>query len=369
MKIAIIIDSLAGGGSEKQAVTAAAELARGGQDVVLITYNERNDLEAFIKQKGFRHVNIHDRGPLRIGRVLKMAWYLRCEKVDVVHCFKSNSSVFGGLAAILARTPTIFGGYRQMMSDATILCLFNKWISRHATGWIVNSAWAKQTVIRDLGVKAEEVFVVPNAVDPESLETSLSKNEAKTQFGLPEDTPVVTTIAHLRPVKNYEMFLSVVRLIAQNNASVRFLSAGDGPLRPKMEALSLDMAIGGKLTFLGQCNSIPELLCATDVLVLTSFSEGLPNALVEAGCKGIPCISTDNGGAREIIVDGRSGYIVPLGDERAMADRVVQLLGDAKLRKAMGAYARELVSVKFSLDALAGNLLQAYRMTSGQERI
>jgi glycosyltransferase involved in cell wall biosynthesis len=114
--------------------------------------------------------------------------------------------------------------------------------------------------------------------------------------------------------------------------------------------------------FLGNRADVPDLLAATDVTVLTSQVEGLPNALVESMCLGVPVVSTDYPGVEELVTDGREGFVAPRGNAPALAERVGHLLQDEALRRQMGACGRRTVEARFGLEAMATNLLAAYQM-------
>jgi glycosyltransferase involved in cell wall biosynthesis len=113
---------------------------------------------------------------------------------------------------------------------------------------------------------------------------------------------------------------------------------------------------------LGQCRDMSELYRASDVVVLTSHAntEGLPNVVLEASAAGVPPVSTRNG-AQEIIVHGRTGFLVDDNDHATMADRVSDLLSNESQRDAMGRAARQRVSEEFSLHKLGDRLLSVYQ--------
>lgn len=360
MNIAIIIDGLACGGAERQAVLAAAELVRRDHYVEIIACHDRNDFADSMVTWGINYTFIGTQGPLRLGRVAAIARHLRRKNFDVVHCFKSSPSTYGRLAAKLVGVPLIFGGMRMEMADAHMTQLVNRLLNPVGYGWIANSECSKRAVIRDLGVPSHKVFVVPNGIEPERFRSALSIDDAKAKFGLSQFSNVVTMIANFRPEKNYPMFLRLAQRIMEAKASTVLVSAGHGPLRPEIENLCGEMGVGEYVRFIGQCNAVPDLLRATDVLVLTSYNEGLPNAILEASAAGIPCVATDTGGAGEIIKDGKTGYIVPIDDDQSMARRVLKLLTNPGIRRRTGQSAREMISKDFSVTAVGENLLRVY---------
>lgn len=337
--------------------------------VEILAYHRANDYGDFIHRHNLRCVVFEERGPLRLGRVAALARYLREGRFEIVHAFNSGASIWGRLAAKLARVPCIFGGYRMVASEHALPRTLNWALSKRCAGWIVLSEAAKATVLRDYGVASESVFVVYNGIDSAALQSRLTKAEARAKFELPADGAVVSIIANLRPEKNHAMFFRMARRVSDAGIKAMFVVAGDGPERGRVETLAAQAGLGSNVRLIGHCKEVTDLLRATDVGIITSAHEGLCNALIEAGAAGVPCVSSDNGGASEALVAGETGYIVRRDDATAMAHRVIRLLKDPELRRSMGAAAQQFVQRRFSVEAMGDNLLEAYRAGLAASRL
>jgi len=364
MKIAIVIDALAAGGAERQAVTTAIELTRRGEHVELITYHPDNDFLQEIRAHGVKHVTISKEWLPRISRIVYLTRYFRGAKFDVVHSFNSVPSTYGRLAARLAGVPAIFGGARIEKRDGFLIRVVNRVLTPGTAGWIVNAPCVARVVIKDFGASEQRVFVVPNAISPSRFCSLLTVAQARQRFGLPAEAKVVTIIANLRPEKNHAMFLRMASRLVKSHGSLAFLLAGHGPAKESSELLCQQMGLQRHVRFLGRCSEIPDLLRATSVHVLTSSAEGIPNAVLEASCAGVPTVSTDHGGAHRVILDGQTGFIVSKEDDENMAKRVAELLDNHELRFNMGRAARRMVAERFSPESLADELLKVYRSFS-----
>jgi len=359
MKIAMITDALAMGGAERQLVHSAVELARRGQDVEILRYHERSDFEDLLAAGNVKSRYLPAGRPRRVRRSFAMARYLRKAGFDVVHTFKGVSSIHGRIAARLAGVPCVFAGYRDKIRPSASARWLNKVLSRWSAGWIVNSQGVRKAVAEYFKVPPEQILVVRNAVDVSSFQSSLSGPQAREAIGITDDRPVVTIVASFRAIKNYEMFFRFAEELRRLRPTPHFLVAGDGALEGYVRSLRQRHNLQDCVQLIGPCNSMADLLRATDVVVLTSWSEGLPNVLIEAGAAGLPGVSAGNG-AEEVIEDGRTGYIVPIDDHVAMAHRVAQLLKDPELREQMGASAMKLVAETFSTERLGEDLLKIY---------
>lgn len=360
MDVAIIVDGLVAGGAERQAILTAAQVVVRGHAAHVVACSPRNDYADFCQRLGVEVVHVTARGPLRLGRVLALAHHLERRHVDVVHAFKGSSSTYGRLAARLAGVPCIFGGYRAVLRPSWPYRLTNRILSWGTAGWIANSERVKRTVVADYGVAAESVHVVRNAVHPSTYESQLTRAGARAAFDIPGETTVITMIANLRREKNHEMLLRVARRVVDAGLDVVFLLAGEGPERSHLERVIRRMALERHVRLLGHVAGTPDLLRATDIVVLTTVAEGLPNALLEAGAAGLPCISTENGGASEVVLPGRTGYLVLVNDDDAMVARMRELVTDSARRAAMGAAAHAHVLARFSPEALGDGILAAY---------
>lgn len=359
MKIALILDSLRTGGKERQAVLSATGLGRCGHQIELITYHPGNDFVEYIRDRGIRLVRVDARGVLRLGRIRALAAHLRDGRFDIAHCMGMGTTFTGSVAARLADVPVV-GGCRGKYTEHPLARPALRIVNRFLAGWIVNSRAVADTLSRTFGIDRGKCLVVDNGIDTEVFATQLSPAEAKERIGVDPSCPVVSIIAQLRPEKNHPLFLETAALTLEDHPDTRFVIAGDGECRSSLEQSARCLGIADRVLFLGNRPDVPDLLAATDVSVLTSHVEGLPNTLVESMCLGVPVVTTDYAGVDELVTDGREGFVAPCGQASALADRVGRLLQNEALRRQMGACGRRTVEARFSLHAMATNLVAAY---------
>ena len=140
-----------------------------------------------------------------------------------------------------------------------------------------------------------------------------------------------------------------------------FVIAGEGELTERMRALATSLGISDQVHFIGRCHTIAELLAISNVGVLTSKAEGFSNAVLEYMAAGLPVVATDVGGVREAVQENETGFIAPVGDDEALASRIVSLLRDEKAAFAMGERGQRLVTEKFSCEAQLERTTQLYQ--------
>ena len=209
-------------------------------------------------------------------------------------------------------------------------------------------------LVEDERLPAGKVFVIPNGVDTDHFAPVSGATMVRRDLAIGATDPVVTIVAALRPEKNHELFLEMASQVIHERPAARFLIVGDGPRRAFLEQFAHDLGIDANVHFLGSRSDVPRLLSASDVFALTSHNEANPVSILEAMSVGRPVVATDVGSIHEAIDEGRTGHLVPPGDAKQFAARVLDLLRDPRRAYVMGAAAREKVTNRWSLEVMVG---------------
>ncbi|MEO5819962.1 MAG: glycosyltransferase, partial [Vicinamibacteraceae bacterium] len=187
------------------------------------------------------------------------------------------------------------------------------------------------------------------------------RGELRRELGLPPDTPLVGIVARLVPVKAHEIFLQAAKAIAPVRPDIVFLVVGDGERRAELEGLARAAGLASRVRFLGWRADLDRLYADLDVVVLTSKNEGSPVALIEAMAAGRAVVSTRAGGVEDVVTDGETGVIVPIGDASAVARAIVDLIEDPHRAARLGAAARASVVGRFGSGRLVGDIDALYQ--------
>jgi L-malate glycosyltransferase len=147
------------------------------------------------------------------------------------------------------------------------------------------------------------------------------------------------------------MFLRSARRAKDAVPDAAFLLAGEGELTGSLRALAQELGIEDSTFFLGRCENVAELLSISEVCVLSSKAEGFSNSILEYMAAARPVVVTDVGGAREVVTEGETGYLVPSGDDAAMAERLISLLRDRARARFMGNNGKRVIEEKFSCES------------------
>lgn len=356
-----LIGSFNEGGSERQALQLARLLKENGRFGVHIACLDAGGvLRGEVASAGFAEIpdfpltSFYDRNALI--QLRRFARFLREREIAVVHTHDFYTNVFGMAGAAFARVPVRIASRRETTGWRTAA---QKFVERRAYDLahrVIANAEAVRNQLISEGVRKEKTLTIYNSLDLERVrpESVLRRHDALKAFNLPveDDTQLVTIVANLRhKVKNHSMFLRAARAVSQVLPRARFVIAGEGELMAPLRAMAEGLGLTDQVYFIGRCDRIAELLALSDVCVLSSTAEGFSNSILEYMAAARPVVATDVGGAREAVVDSQTGYLVRSDDDLAMADRIIALLRDPDMGRAMGKAGRHIIEETFSCEA------------------
>lgn len=364
-KVFYLLDSLNVGGTETQAVELARRLDPAAYDVTLGCLRARGPLLEKLQGSAVSVAEFYPKGGLDsihgVYQLLRLSFFLRRGKFDVVHTHDLWSNLMGIPAAFLARVPVIISSRRDLSHF--------DWYKRRRT-WLrrmQNLSAAVLTnadAIRD-GLIAEDHFapakvrVVHNGVD---LENFHRKPGLRSQLfpGLDHHQLIVLVGNMHSDVKGHPWLIAAAPEIVREFPQVRFLFAGDGEQRKDFEQQAARLGVGPSLLFLGRRSDIPQILACCDVAVLPSRAEGLPNAVLEYLAAGLPVVASSVGGNVEIIRDGATGLLVPTENSDALAAALLRLLRDPLFARKLAEDGHRFVEENFSFERLIADTDRLY---------
>jgi glycosyltransferase involved in cell wall biosynthesis len=356
-----LISSFHQGGSERQAVQLTRLLKESNQyDVYLACTDKSGALLDEAEQIGladipeYRLTSFYDRNAL--VQVRRFALHLQKRRIDVIQTHDFYSNIFGMAAARLAGVRVRIAARRETTGWRTrAQKIVERQAYRFAHTIVANSQAVRQQLIAE-GVADRKIVTVHNGIDLDrfAVPPNFNRKAARASFGLPVEPQLrfVTIVANLRHVvKDHPTFLRAARRVCAALPAARFVIAGEGELTDAMRELAAQLGIADRVFFIGRAERVAELLAASDVCVLSSTAEGFSNSILEYMAAARPVVVTDVGGAREAVIEGKTGYIVPAGADQEMAARIVALLENSGQAQAMGERGRNVVEQTFSCAA------------------
>lgn len=360
-----LIGSFHQGGSERQAVALFRLLQqRGNYDVSIATLNkvgvlldefsadERPAIPEYSLTSFFR--------PSFVLQARRFAGHLRKNKIALVHSHDFYSNIFAMVATSLAGVKHIAskretGGMRTRMQN-----LIEKAALSRAEAIVVNSLAVREYLV-SRKIDGGKLNVIYNGLDLARFDHDRQISPA--DFGLPNggNEIFVVLVANLRhDVKNISMLVRVASRMREKHPNVHFAIAGEGELLDGLQREASEVSVAEHVHFIGRCTDVPALLSIAHACVLTSTAEGFSNSILEYMAASRPVVVTDVGGARETVENEKTGFIVPSNDDKAMAERLIELLEDKPLAARLGTAARQHVARNFSADAQLEQTIALY---------
>ena len=357
MKITIVIGSLERGGAERQIVEFVRAAHPHHALVNVICLGPVGSLAPEIRSVGAKVTSIGLTGltarsllaPWRLGTAL------RRERPDVVYGF-----LFWGytmalpVAAVAARWALRVEARRSQPEEDTARPIFRPLrllADRLAHGVVANSAAVADATERANPALTGRVHVVTNGV---SIPTEVTRAATGTS------TPTIICVANFIAYKGHETLLDALHVLADRGVAFRCLLVGDGPERVSIERLVDGLGLNGRVDILGQRDDVPELLASAHLAVLPSYTEGLPNAVLEAMAHGLPIVASDVGGVRELLGND-AGVVVTPRNAGALADGLSDLLRDGAMRSRMGSAGRSRVQSEYGIAQMRDRTLSVFR--------
>ena len=369
MSVAMVISNLEYGGAQRQVVELANHLDRARFDVHVCSLSPYVPLAARLDTADRRLHVIRKLWKFDVSVVPRLAWWLSAVRADIVHGFLFDAEIATRLAGRLARRPVVIGSERntdytlkprQLMAYGLTRKCIDLTIANSNAGAAFNS--------RTLEQDPSKYRVVHNGVDTDRFAVR-DGSPVRRELGIGDDELVIGMFASFKHQKNHPLFFSAARHVLDRHPRVRLLLVGDmlyggmhgsDQYQCDVDALVDELGLRERCVFAGNREDVEMLYSACDVTVLPSLFEGTPNVLLESMSSGVPVVATDVSDNAYIVPHGQVGYVVPLGDAMAMADRINVLLGDAALRRTMSQGARRWVEQEFSVAKLAEKMAVVY---------
>jgi glycosyltransferase involved in cell wall biosynthesis len=298
-------------------------------------------------------------------------WHLlsimRETKPHIVHTHTAKAGVLGRIAAILTRVPVrvhtfhghVLHGYFSPLV-ARVFIQIERVLGKFTHGIVsVGSQVRDDLLAVGIGSPNKYTVIAPGVASSERV----SKDSARESLGLLPDAHVALFIGRLTQIKRPDRLLEAFSLVLEKDPSAVLLMAGEGELFEDTKALGT--RLGDSIRFLGWRSDLAVLFAAADVAVLSSDNEGMPVTLIEASMAGVPCVTTDVGSAREVVLDNETGFVVAT-DSVAIAQALVTLFTNEQLRHEMGASAARHTMAHFSSTRLVKDHVDLYRRLIGQ---
>ena len=350
---------MGGGGAERQLTYLANEFVQCGWDVHVALLQGGPNLPRLTASGAVVHhvpalTNYDPRIPFRLIKII------RAVKPDVVQCWLLQMEVFGGLAALMTRTPWVFS---ERASEEAYPRTLKTWLRTKIAWWataIVSNSRAGDQYWESRTRKSARRYIVPNALPlGEIANAPKARIDETTEGG-----PLLLSAGRFEHQKNFEAFLRAIHLVSLERP-VRAFCCGEGSLRITLERLMGELGLTANVRLAGYTQDLWGLMKRADLLVSTSLFEGSPNVVLEGMACGCPLVVSDIPTHREILNEAITAFVDPKSP-RQIADTIVSVLNDRDGAARRAELARQLVQ-RYSASAIASQYAQVYREISARD--
>ena len=366
-----VVDCLNVGGTERQMFELINRVDRARYRPMLACFKGGGELLPSLRAIGIEPEVFPLRGslmqPNTAFQVARMAMLIRENNVRVVHAHDFYSNVIGVAAASVAGAKSIasrrdlahwLGGTQR--KALRLAC-------RLADAVVANAAAVAEQTARDFAVPDDKMHVVLNGIDVERFDLQAFKTPDPLLPAGDIAIPRIGMVASMHlPDKGHADLLEAAAILKARGLRAQYLLVSDGALRGELEEKARTLGLGGDVYFLGRRDDVASVLVRCDIIAHPSWSEGFPNAVLEAMCAARPVVATRVGGIPEVMIDGEHGLMIEPQRPAELASALGKLLENPLAAHVMGLRGRQFVEREFSLDRMCARVTALYDSLVGQ---
>ena len=364
MRIAHLTSSTFYGGPERQMCELAKALTP-DDETAFLSFAEGGRCQPFLRQvrkQGFEAIALKADTPYFRAAVAELTAELNRLETDVLCCHGYKANLLGRVAARRRGIPVIAvsRGWTGECLKVKVYETLDR-IHLRCMDHVVCVSEAQAKKVRRTGVAADRLSVIHNAVDLERFTSPDARYRQKLERNFRHIKPIIVgAIGRLSPEKGFDIFLNAAALVREKDPNIGFVLYGAGPCKDKLAAQIKALALSSSFVLGGFRADLDRFLPFFDLLVLPSYTEGLPNVVLEAFAAGVPVVATAVGGTPELITDAANGYLVAPGNAEMLAEKILQAVASPEHAHELGRQGREVVEQQFAFAEQAARYRQLF---------
>jgi glycosyltransferase involved in cell wall biosynthesis len=305
-----------------------------------------------------------------IRAAVRFAGYLRLGEFDILHAHHTWRRL--RFVASRAGVPHVVHHHHNVLSPVELpkhwrnLDTWLRGAAENCDRCIADSVFVRDQLAAKNGNGAKKITVITPGLDCAAWGSHPPAEEARAEFKIPADRPVIGVVGRLGPVRRLDLLLDAAALVCAQRPQAMFVICGEGPLRAELEAKAADLGIAKSVKFLGWRRDLTEVMSAFDICPLTTVTDVFGRYVQMPMAMGKAVVGFDVGSMAEWIRNGESGWLVPTGNVKAMSEALVALIDQPKRCRALGEAAQQRCRENFQIRASACKLETLYESLMAQ---
>lgn len=362
IKVLQLVEGFNFGGAETKLLELVKHTDKDRFDTTVISLGLGNEIEDLFQQLDCRVMTFQRHKQVDFQLLHRVRDFIRNENIDIVMTTLFYADVLGAMAGHSGGAKGVFSW--ETISSPKWLVPHRLWSYRYAIRRAdkvisVSKATAKW-LVEKRKVNPDKVLIIPYGVNLDKFNPNI-KSVKRRDIGLEQDDIVIGQVSRLNEQKGHTYLIDAAPAIIARQPRVKFVLVGDGPLRAELTKKIQDKGVEDHFVLLGFRQDVPELLPLFDVFTLPSLYEGLPNVVLEAMACGLPVVATPVDGTKEAVIDQETGFLVPVGDTKQLAEKLLDVISNDDLKLKLGLAGRRRVEDDFSLDGQVKRFENLYK--------
>ncbi len=364
MKILQLVTKRQYRGAELFAAELSDQLIKLGHDVIFVGLYENDKDVLRVESADNRDLVKNKNSAFSVKIVKKIIQLVKETQPDIIQCNGSDTLKYTVTASLFFKKVPLV--YRN-------ISIISEWISSKPKKLIYKKMFNRIAYVTSVGDEAMADFiktynypkrrteVIRRSITVKDVDRLNLYEELRKDLGIHIKSKIALHIGNFSPEKNHEFLLNIFDELKHEHSDIKLVCVGSGILLEKTKQIAKQKGLSQNIFFLGFRKDIPELLAASDCLVLCSKIEGVPGVVLEAGTQKIPTISTNVGGVSEVLINGQTGFLIEEFNKDEFKEKLIELMYNSKLRKDFGENAYNMISKGFDSEITAKKFESLYQ--------
>lgn len=367
LNILHLINYTGGGGTESY-IYSLAEKLHNNNCIFLVCYSEEGPSLKLFRELGIQTIQLPMSSPYDLKAAKKLAKICKEKSIDVVHTHFLRENYISILSKVFGNKSLLINTRHMLIQNSSPIIYANKFMTRFNHKIIAVSKAVQDLLLKE-SINPNKIQLIYTGIEESSwVNNNNNNNLFRTEFNIDDDTTLISSVArfseekgHFFLLKSISLFKKLLKINNKQNMNFKFILVGDGVLLERSKKLANDLGVFEDIIFTGYRNDISNILNSSNLFVSHSESESFGISILEAMACGLPIITTDSGGTKEIIdSSGEYGILVDYGNENEFAQALFKLVNDKDLVETYKKNGFVLLNQKFSLDKTADETYNLY---------